>query len=303
MLDGVQTYQCTGCAKRFRNKRKEHTKEEGSVWHDYVFRKQVLRELIEEYHRDIRTLHQYLIQHIVPAKEHVPRSCFVVVDALYFRKKKHVTPWCAVVFRDPLRKENLWWGFGPVESTHLYLQGKLELEALGYTLLGVTGDGIAMLRKVFTRIPFQMCLVHMERIIIRKITRNPQTEAGKVLLALTRTLRDTPSEIFRERFTQYIERYRDFLNERTAHPESGSSSWTHQELRSAVLSLKQFEPYLFTHEIVKQLPQTSNSLEGHFGHVRDIVRVHRGISDMLLRKMLCAIFLASTIAPRKKKVC
>ena len=85
MLDGVQTYQCTVCTKRFRNKRKEHTKEEESVWHDYVFKKQVLRELIEDYHRDIRTLHQYLINHVVPAKEHTPRALFVVVDALYFR--------------------------------------------------------------------------------------------------------------------------------------------------------------------------------------------------------------------------
>lgn len=262
----------------------------------------MLRELIEEYGRDRRTLHQYLIQHIVPTKEHIPRPLFVVVDALYFRKKKHTTPWCAVVFRDPIHKENLWWGFGPMESTHLYHQGRIELESLGYTLLGVTGDGLAMIRKVFTDIPFQMCLVHMERIVIRKITRNPQTEAGKVLLALVRTLRDTPSVLWRARFMQYIERYREFLNERTHHPESGTSSWTHQELRSAVLSLKQFEPFLFTHETIRSLPQTSNSLEGHFGHIRDIVRVHRGISDPLLRKVLCAIFLASTIAPRKKKV-
>ncbi len=273
-----------------------------AVWHDYVFKKQVLRELKEDYQLDKRTLHNILINHIVPTKEHAPRALFVVVDALYFRKKKHVTPWCAVVFRDPTQKENLWWGFGPVESTHLYGQGRTELEALGYTLLGVTGDGLAMIRKVFTDIPFQMCLVHMERIVIRKITRNPQTEAGKVLLALTRTLRDTPSVFWRERLAQYVQRYRDFLNERTYHPESGTSSWTHQELRSAVLSLKQFEPFLFTHETVRQLPQTSNSLEGHFGHIRDIVRVHRGISDALLRKVLCAIFLASTIAPKKKKV-
>jgi hypothetical protein len=256
--------------------------------------------LKEDYQLDKRTLHRFLINYIVPTKVHTPGALFVIVDALYFRKKKHTTPWCAVVFRDPLKKENLWWGFGPVESTHLYHQGRTALEALGYTLLGVTGDGLAMIRKVFADIPFQMCLVHMERIVIRKITRNPQTEAGKVLLALVRTLRDTPSVFWRQRFMQYVSRYRDFLNERTHHPESGTWSWTHQELRSAVLSLKQFEPFLFTHETVRSLPQTTNSLEGHFSHIRDIVRVHRGISDHLLRKVLCAIFLASTIAPRRK---
>jgi len=35
-----------------------------------------------------------------------------------------------------------------------------------------------VLRKVFSDIPFQMCLVHMERIVIRKITRNPKLETG-----------------------------------------------------------------------------------------------------------------------------
>lgn len=300
MLNDVQTYQCTSCKRRFRNERKKHTETESRVWHDYVFKKQVVRELKEEYCLDKRTLHHYLENYIVPAKEHTPRALFAVVDALYFRKKKHTTPWCAVVFRDPFQKENLWWGFGPVESHALYALGRRELEALGYTLLGVTGDGLAMIRKVFTD-PFQMCLVHMERIVIRKLTRNPKTEAGQVLLALTRTLKDASSVLWRERFREYVERYRDFLNERTHHHESGTWSWTHQELRSAVLSLKQFEPYLFTHEIVRSLPQTTNTLEGHFGHIRDIVRVHRGISDSLLRKVLCAIFLESTIAPKKKR--
>ena len=262
----------------------------------------MVRELKEEYALDGRTLHQYLINYIVPLKTHTPRELIVVVDALYFRKKKHSTPWCAVVFRDPKEKENLWWGFGLVESHHLYYEGRQHLESLGYTILGVTGDGLAMIRSVFSDIPFQMCLVHMERIIIRKITRHPKTEAGQTLLLLVRTLGDCSETLFRERFEKYIIRYRDFLNEKTLHPQSGGWSWTHQELRSAVLSVKQFLPYLFTYQTVRALPQTSNTLEGHFGHIRDIVRVHRGISDELLRKVLCAIFLASTIAPKKERV-
>ena len=239
---------------------------------------------------------------MLPIKVHNPRAIFVVVDAIYFRKKKNTEPWCAVVFRDPIKKENLWFGFGNTENHNLYIQGRIYLESLGYVFLGATGDGFACIRKVFSDIPFQMCLVHMERIVVRKITRNPKLEAGQVLLALVKTLSSVSYLVFKERFNKYIEKYRDFLNEKTLNPENGISFWTHKELRSAVLSFQMFLPYLFSYENTKGLSPTTNSLEGHFSHVRDIVRIHRGISNFLLRKVLSSVFLASTIAPKDKKV-
>ena len=241
-----------------------------------------------------------LAQAVLPTKEHHPRKLFAVVDATYFRKQKHANPWCAVVFRDPIQKENLWFGFGDVENHHLYEQGRAYLESLGYVLEGATGDGFSCIRKVFSDIPFQMCLVHMERIVIRKITRNPELEAGKVLLALVKTLDQTHASLWKERFKKYVSQYQSFLNERTTHPD-GSWSYTHKELRSATLSVQMFLPYLFTHEAVKEISHTTNSLEGHFSHIKDIIRIHRGISTPLLRKVLSAIFLESTIAPKKLK--
>jgi hypothetical protein len=243
-----------------------------------------------------------LEKYVLPIKAHIPRALFVVVDATYFRKQKNTEPWCAVVFRDPIAKENLWYGFGNVETHNLYLEGRIYLESLGYVILGVTGDGKSCIRKVFDDIPFQMCLVHLERIVVRKITRRPKLEAGVVLLALVKTLGKSSREVFKERFKKYIEHYRDFLNEKSINVESGMQDWTHRELRSAVLSVQMFLPYLFSYEKTKELSQTTNSLEGHFSHVKDIVRIHRGISNPLLRKVLSSIFLASTIAPKSREV-
>lgn len=302
MQDGVQIYKCKNCSVRFRNKRREHTQIEKDIWFDYVFKKQTTRELKETYSLDKKTIHSFLEKYTLPTKIHIPRKLFVIVDAIYFRKKKNSEPWCAVVFRDPIKKENLWFGFGNTENHDLYLQGRTYLENIGYVFLGATGDGFSCIRKTFYDIPFQMCLVHMERIVVRKITRNPKLEAGQVLLALVKTLGSSSHLIFKERFKKYIEKYRDFLNEKTFNPETGISSWTHKELHSAVLSLQMFLPYLFSYENTKGLSQTTNSLEGHFSHVRDIIRIHRGISNSLLRKVLSSIFIASTIAPKDKKV-
>lgn len=266
-----------------------------------MFHKQVIRELSETYNLDKRSIRDFLEKYILIKKVHEPRKLFVVVDATYFRKIKHTEPWCAVVFRDPIKKENLWFGFGDTETHDLYREGRKYLENLGYEILGATGDGYSCIRKVFSDVPFQMCLVHMERIVVRKITRKPKLEAGQVLLALIKSISGSSSIVFKERFNKYIEMYRDFLNEKTLHGESGVSSWTHQELRSAVLSVHTFLPYLFAFENTKQLSKTTNSLEAHFGHVKDILRIHRGISTSLLKKVLSSIFLASTIAPKLKK--
>lgn len=224
------------------------------------------------------------------------------MDALYFGHRTEDTSWCTVVFRDPKRKDNLWWAFSKTETTSIYLQGRACLENLGYTILSVTGDGFGGLKTAFSDIPLQMCQVHMERIVIKGTTRKPILEAGIALLALIKTLHYTDGNTFKNYFKKYIEKYRDFLNEKTINPLTGRAEHTHEPLYRAVLSLMRFLPYLFTFEKDKNIPRTTNSLEGHFSHIRDIVGVHRGVSRSHLEKVLNSIFLASSIAPTEEKL-
>lgn len=56
------------------------------------------------------------------------------------------------------------------ETTFDYRQLQNELEALGYVIKGVTGDGFGGIRSAFSGIPFQMCHVHMERIVVKGTT-------------------------------------------------------------------------------------------------------------------------------------
>jgi hypothetical protein len=224
------------------------------------------------------------------------------VDALYFGERTEDTSWCAVCFRDPNRKENLWWSFGKTETTGIYLQGRAYLENLGYTILSVTGDGFGGLRTAFSDISLQMCHVHMERIVIHSTTRKPILEAGQTLLALIKTLHYSDAFTFKNYFKKYVEKYQSFLNEKTINLLTGEKTLTHEPLHRAVLSIMRFLPYLFTFEKDENISRTTNSLEGHFSHVRDIVGVHRGLSRSHLEKVLNSIFLASTIAPSKKKL-
>lgn len=221
---------------------------------------------------------------------------------MYFGDRKEKTTWCVVVFRDDVTKENLWWTFTDTETTFVYLLGKLFLEEKGYIILSVTGDGFSAIRQAFLGISYQMCHVHMERLVIRGTTRNPLLLQGQVLLALVRSIFDTNKEIFVSRLNEYTFMYRDFLNEKAISNVTGQSWYVHDDLRRSYISIKNFLPYLFTYEKDKGIPRTTNSLEGHFAHIRDVVNIHRGASKSLKEKILHTILLASTIAPKDEEL-
>lgn len=273
------------------------------MWREYVFGKQTLRELKQEHGKDKRTLKVILESYCAPEKTHDPRRVDIVVDALYFGERKQNRSWSAVVFRDPKRRENLWWTFCEAETTSVYIEGRKYLEKLGYTILSVTGDGFGGLRQAFSDLPFQMCHVHMERIVTKGTTRKPLLEAGQALLSLTRSLHQNISEeSFKYYLKKYLEKYGSFLNEKTIHPETGEKFLTHEPLHKSALSLVRFLPYLFVFEAHKNISRTTNSLEGHFSHIRNIIGVHRGLSRPQMEKVLHSIFLASTIAPTPRKL-
>lgn len=295
--DGVQIYWCKENNHRFRNKKRDHHED---VWDEYVFHKQTIRELKKETGHDKKTILGYLKRFEVKKKtDHVPRNINLVVDATYFGKRRTGESWGVILFRDPKMKENLWWKYVTHESAADYFEGKEYLEKLGYTIRSVTADGFLGLPRVFKDIPFQMCHFHMKQIVIRAVTLRPQTEAGQVILALIQTLTYTKEEVFKERIREFHVRYVDFLNEKTIHPD-GSSSYTHEGVRTAYTSLIRWFPYLFTFKLNQHIPNTTNTCDGHFSHIKDILRIHRGVSKLFKQKMIDAILLESTIAPKNK---
>lgn len=294
----MQTYSCNDCSRRFRNERRGISPDD--LWFAYVFHKQTIRELSESTGHDRKTLIPIIDAIVVPKKEHHPRPIHLVVDATRFGKRMDDTAWGVVLFRDADAKENLWWKYVDEERSAHYYEGKLFLESLGYTIISVTCDGFSGNIPVFSGIPLQMCHFHMKMIVTRGTTLKPKTEAGQVLLALIRTLTYTTKDAFTHRLRLFHVQYALFLNEKTRHPD-GTSSYTHEGVRSAYRSVVHWFDYLFTCHTDRKIPNTTNTCDGHFSHVKDIVRIHRGLHKELKQKVLDAIFLESTIAPKKKK--
>ena len=298
--NGIQRYLCKICGCKFRNKRRKENNLVEEIFNKFVFNKQTIREIKEEYHLDKKTVVRYLKKYTNKDKLHTPREIYLVVDATYFGKRKNGTSWGVILFRDSLKKENLWWKFVDQEKVVHYLEGKIHLEQLGYTIKSVTADGFLGLNKVFYGIPFQICQFHTKKTCIRYLTNNPQTEQGKTLLALVKTIPYTNYLIFRDRLRKYIIHYQDTLNQKTEHP-SGEWSYTFENVRSALNTLSKYIDYLFTYSKDKKIPKTSNTAEGYFSHVKDVVRIHRGMSKCFKEKVITRIFLNSSIVLKRSR--
>jgi len=239
---------------------------------------------------------------VVREKIYTPKRINLVVDTTFFGTKE-TEQWGVTVFRDFNSKENLWWKFVSEETTGTYLEGKLFLEKMGYTILSVTCDGLPGLVNVFNGIPVQFCHFHQAQIVRRYVTENPKLVPGHELLELVKVLTFTTPLVFNQRLSVYIDRNRNFLNEKSTDPKSGQSFFTHRRLRSAIRSLQHNLPFLFTYQKYPELniPNTTNALESHFSHIKDVVRIHRGLSKSMKQKIIHAILLNSSIVLEVKR--
>ena len=121
-----------------------------------------------------------------------------------------------------------------------------------------------------------MCLFHQKAIIRRYITDRPRSSCGKALKELMYSFcKAELQQEFIDRFYKLKESYHFFLHQRN---EFGS--YKYKALKAAFRSIDQNMIYLFTYSDYKHLkiPSTINHLEGLFSHLKERVKIHRGLS-------------------------
>ena len=267
---GKQLWKCTECGKQFRQKSPSRKKQ---VWQEFTHGKQTHAQIAEKYGRSTKWVQRQLKGVEIHKKELAPDEVVIVMDTTYFRRLFGVMVW-----RCPHRKKNLLWKFLPYETIAAYKDGIEMLEAAGWKVRAIVCDGRRGLLKGFS-VPVQMCHFHQAAIVTRYVTRRPKLEAGQDLQALMRFL----PKVDEVQFTLWLELWYDkwgtFLKERTINELTGRWHYTHRRLRSAYYSVKRNLPNLFTYLRHPELniPNTSNSLEGIFTHIKKNMRLHGGL--------------------------
>jgi len=246
--------------------------------------------LAAKYKRGKNWIRAHLLNVPVKKQRHVPRPIVAVADVTFFKREFGLC-----VIRAPHLKKNLYAQEVQTESVDAYRQGRINLEERGYTIKAIVLDGRPGVRQLFSDVPIQMCHFHQKQIITRYLTNNPKLEAGIELKKITATLCKTNERDFTDAIHNWHQKWSSFLKEKTTDPLAGKWFYTHKRLRSAYRSLKINLPYLFTYQKYHDLniPNTTNSLDGCFAYLKELVRVHRGINKTLKRKIIQEILTKS----------
>lgn len=173
-----------------------------------------------------------------------------------------------------------------------YEEAVRHIVGCGYLILEIVIDGLQKLFVVLSEYRIQMCRFHMVAIIRQKMTKKPQLEAGKELLELAYRLKGMDKDTFVGEFEKWKEKRHDFLKEKTVNEVTDSTVYTHQRLRSAMVSISTYLPFLFTYEDVDGMPNTSNMIEGTFTDMKKTLRNHPGMIEDNRKRMVNGFFLA-----------
>lgn len=240
----------------------------------YAHEKQTYEEIGKTLKRSKKWVQKQMDLAVVQPRLLEAGDVVVVMDTTYFGKAFGVMVW-----RCPHRRRNLLWEFLGYETVAEYIKGIEELRRRGWNVTGIVCDARRGLTRAFPDIPVQMCQFHQVQIVLRYITRNPKLEAGKELKALMLLLKKTDEASFRHWLDLWHAKWKDFLAEKTIDPLTKKGRFTHRRLRSAYRSLETNFPWLFTfeHHPHLRMPNTTNSLEGSFMHLKKKIAVHSGL--------------------------
>lgn len=222
----------------------------------------------------------------------------LVIDTTYF------DTFGVVVFRCWNRRQNLFWMFVEEETNALYLKGLTHLQETGFTVVGVVCDGKRWLAEQIQALgfPVQLCQFHFTKTMTTHLTKRPKTEAGRSLRSLALNTKRMDEKSFTEALTVWHEKYETFLQEKTVTNRTGRWQYTHRNIRSAYRTALHWLPYLFTCKKFPEfnIPNTTNTLDGTFSHVKNKVNVHRGLNTETRKKMIALILNQPSLPKRRK---
>lgn len=256
-----------------------------ALWNRYAKKYDTVDELTERTGRSEKWVRTQLVRYELPLRIVFPRPIVAVADATYFGKKRS---WGMLVIRDPHEGENLYWDEIWREAPSDYQRGIAALEAQGFTINALVIDGRNGVREAFPGIPVQMCQFHQMQIVTRYLTKHPKLPAGQELRAITCTLARSTEVSFARLLNEWETHWHDFLREKVPDLDGKRFHYVHRRLRSAYFSLRRNLQFLFTFERYPNLhiPNTTNSLDGTFSHLKAAVKIHRGLTKSHKKKML-----------------
>lgn len=209
------------------------------------------------------------------------QQAHLIYDATYFSGDL-----CLILYYD---KDIKYCQFYRFTSSELYVEIREDLaniKKLGIGIISITCDGHSSILKAIKKecpdVITQRCLVHIQResnIWLRKrpvLTASLELKRIVNLLPKVSTYND---KIFWTRtFLQWYKNNQSFINEQKINIATGRKWYIHKDLRRTAVMISKALPNMFQYLNDPQIPKSTNAVESFFGHLKDTISIHRGLS-------------------------
>jgi len=205
----------------------------------------------------------------------------LVIDGTYFKGDL-----CLVLYYDTEIRYSQLYRFTDKER---YVQIKEDLDniqRLGIVIKAITCDGnkaiLKAIRNSCPEVILQRCLVHIHResnIWLRKKPVNSRSvELKKIVNQLFKVKKHNDKLKWIAMFEEWFRQNKAYVNEKKSNPETGRWWYRHKDLRRTAVMIKRAIPDMFRFLEDSNIPTSTNNIESFFGHLKDTLSIHRGLS-------------------------
>ena len=152
---------------------------------------------------------------------------------------------------------------------------------------------IKAIKSLWSNTKIQRCLFHVWMNVKQKLTLNPETQASRELLNLSRQLLKIKSinqaNDWQFKFKIWKDKYYEFISHKSINHETGEIWFTHARLRSAAFNLGKLilNKTLFNFLDNSELKSMNNVLEGGINSpIRHLLNCHRGTNFIGQQKIV-----------------
>jgi hypothetical protein len=284
LQNGKQRYFCKQCNFSFILLRHDVKNKNEFIWFKkWIIERQVYKYLVRDSGYSQSKIQRIFNQYLNSAPVVEVRSktrVHLLIDGSYFPNGL-----CLILYYDHnLRYVQLYRETNQEKYTEIK-EDLQNLKKLGVDVYSVTCDGhkaiLKSIKKVFPNAIIQRCLVHIKRQVRNYLSSKPKLEQSVSLLKLSNQITSIKSiedsNIWLGAFFNWYKINHEFINQKTQSQNTGRFWYTHKNLHAAFSLLENAIPNMFNYLDDEQIPNTTNRIENYFTHLKDKLRIHRGL--------------------------
>ena len=161
-----------------------------------------------------------------------------------------------------------------------------NIQGLGIVIKAITCDGhksiLKAVKQSCSEAIIQRCLVHIHResnIWLRQRPVNQQSKDLKRIVNLIFKINSTNDKLaWLKMFNTWYEDNKSYINEKKINSDTGRWWYVHRALRRTAVMIQKAIPNMFHYMDEPIIPKSTNSIESFFGHLKDNMSIHRGMT-------------------------